>query len=109
MLILIGNLPRDVTLVELGQVLNHNNLKVRGSSQRGKRIDSSEYHCILIDTESNDIGHQLIKKIDGLKLGHNILTVRRYIDRAKTNTWQGENRRIKQLDLDFSEGKISNK
>lgn len=103
MLILIGNLPRDVTLVELGRVLNYNNLKARGSSQQGRRIDNSEYHCILVDTESDNIGHQLIKQIDGLELDSHILIVRRYIDRAKSNRWQGENRRIKQLDLDFPE------
>jgi hypothetical protein len=108
MLMLIGNLPRDVTLVELGRVLDHDNLKVRGSSHHGKRIDKSVYHCILVDTESDGVGHQLIKQIDGLKLGDNILSVRRYIDRAKSSGWQGENRRIKQLNLDFPEENISN-
>lgn len=108
MLIYIGNLPRDLTLVELGRVLGDDNLKVRGTTHSGKRIDKTEYHCILVDSETDDDGRKLIEQIDGLKLGNNILVARRYIDRDLSGSWQGENRRIRQLDLDLPEGEISN-
>jgi hypothetical protein len=108
MLIFIGNLPRNVTLVELEKILGRENLRVRCSTHSGKRKDKSEYHCILVNTESDDVGRKLIEQIDGLKLADNNLVARRYIDRESSRDWQGENRRIKQLDLEFSEKKVSN-
>ena len=108
MLIFIGNLPRNATLVELEKILGRENFRVRYSSHRGKRKDKSEYHCILVNTEIDNVGHKLIEQIDGLKLANNILVARQYIDREISGDWQGENRRIKQLDLDFPEDKISN-
>ena len=108
MLILIENLPRTATLAELEKILGRENLRVRCSSHRGKRKDKSEYHCILVNTENDNVGRKLIAQIDGLKFTNNILAARRYIDREISGDWQGENRRIKQLDLGFPEGKISN-
>ena len=107
MLIFIGNLPGDATLVELEEILGREHLRVRCSFHRGKRKDKTEYHCVLVDTESDDIGRKLIAQVDGLKLGNSNLVSRPYIDREKSGYWQGENRRIKQLDLDFPEGKMS--
>jgi hypothetical protein len=102
-MIFVGNLPRDATLVELEKILGRENLRVRCSSHRGERKDKSEYHCILVNTESDLVGQKLIGQIDGLKLGDNNLVARRYIDREISGDWQGENRRIKQLSLDFQD------
>ncbi|MFT5505415.1 MAG: hypothetical protein ACI845_001859 [Gammaproteobacteria bacterium] len=99
MLILIGNLPRDATLVKLETILGREDLRVRCSSHRGKRKDKSEYHCVLVSTESEEVGHHLIAQMEGLKLGNNKLDARQYIDREEIPHWQGENRRIKQLNL----------
>jgi hypothetical protein len=107
MLIYIGNLPRDVTLVELGRILGSDNSKVRGSSHRGQRIDKSEYHCILVNTESDDVGYELIEKIDELTLEDNTLVARRYIDREISSGWQEQNRRLRQLHMDSPEGTMS--
>ncbi len=103
MLIFIGNLPRDATLAELEKILGRENFRVRCSSHHGQRKDQSEYHCILVNTESDDVGRKLIGQIEGLKLGDNILVARRYIDRETARNWPGENRRIKQLSLSFQE------
>lgn len=108
MLILIENLPRAATLVEIEKILDRDNLRVRCSSHHGKRRDKSEYHCVLVNTENDSVGRKLIAQIDGLKFASNTLAARRYIEREISRDWQGENRRIKQFDLDFPEGKISN-
>jgi len=103
MLIFIENLPGDATLVELEKILGHNSFRVKYSSHRGKRKDKSEYHCILVNTKTDANGLKLVAKINGQKFGDNRLVARQYIDRDESQQWQGENRRLKQLDLDFQE------
>jgi hypothetical protein len=108
MLIFVENLPRDATLVELEEILGCANLRVRYSSHSGKRKDESEFHCVLVNAESDTVGRKLIEQIDGLELKNNILAARRYIEREKDGQWQGENRRIQQLSLNFPASKVSN-
>jgi len=103
MLIFVENLPGEITLVELEKVLKSKLLKLRCSFHHGERKDKSEYHCILVNTENDEVGHKLITQINGQKLGNQRLAAREYIDREATIQWPGENRRLKQLDLDFQE------
>ena len=107
MLIFIENLPRDTTLLELEEILGCEDLRVRYSSHRGKRKDESEFHCVLVNTENNEVGQNLIAQVSGLKLRNNHLIARPYIERGKTGGWQGENRRLQQLSLDFPENKVA--
>jgi len=101
MLIFIENLPGDATLVDLEKILKSEISRMKCSFHRGERKDKSEYHCLLVNTQTDDVGHQLIARINGRKLGDHKLAARQYIDRENPTQWQGENRRIKQLALDF--------
>ncbi len=98
MFVFIGNLPRDVSLVELQELLGDHEMSVDYALHRHEHNDN---HFVLAKANSNSDLESLIQQLHGRKIHNKNIEVRRFINRSGLEDWSGEDRRSYQLDLDI--------
>jgi RNA recognition motif-containing protein len=99
MLVYIGNLPGNSTLIELQNFLGNHEMSVDFTAHRHENNDS---HFLLIKTNSNESADDLIKELNGKFFYGEKIEARKFIKRSEQpQEWTKEERRTSQLELDF--------
>jgi hypothetical protein len=99
MLVFVGNLPGDSTLLELQNFLGNHEMSVDFSAHQHE-INGS--HFLLIKTNSFESAEDLISDLNGKRFNSVKIEARRFIKRSEQpQEWTKEERRTSQLELDF--------
>ena len=96
--VFIGNLPADGKLVELEDLLGGKTVHTRFERRMGRDRFDKDYHYFVVFTDSDNEGHGLIERLNGLVFDGRRISAREYIRRADRHpsvpSWSGEERRI---------------
>ncbi len=101
MLVFIGNLPGDAPLIEIQQLLHGHHLSVDFTSHRCDEWQSRDYHFVLVKMQDSESLNRLIGEIDGRLFRGHVLEARPFIRRKQQASWDGIERRVHQLALNF--------
>ncbi len=101
MLVFIGNLPGDAPLVEIQQLLHGRDLSVDFTSHRCADWKSRDYHFVLVEAFDAKTRDSLIAEINGRLFRGHVLEARPFITRKGDAEWDGVDRRVNQLALNF--------
>ncbi len=96
MLAFIGNLPGDLSLVELQGLLGDHEMSVDYSLHRHEHNDS---HFVLAKASSKADFETLVEQLHGKKIHNKTVEVREFVERRELEDWDGDDRRSYQLDL----------
>ncbi|MCP3688258.1 MAG: RNA-binding protein [Gammaproteobacteria bacterium] len=94
----IGNLPGELSLVELQGLLGDHEMSVDYSMHRHEHNDN---HFVLAKASSKEDLESLVSQLHGRKIHNNTVEIRKFINRRELEDWVGEDRRSYQLDLDM--------
>jgi hypothetical protein len=99
MLVYVGNLPGDTTLIELQNFLGNHEMSVDFTAHQHENNDS---HFLLIKTNSFESADDLISELNAKRFNGIKIEARKFIKRSEqAQEWTEEERRISQLEFDF--------
>ncbi len=99
MLIFVGNLPEDSTLIDLKHFLGNHEMSVDFSAHRHEKTGS---HFLLIKTNSFESADDLIRELNGKSFNGVKIEARKFSKRnMQQQEWTKEERRTSQLEFDF--------
>lgn len=101
MLIFVGNLPGEASLLELQNFLGNHEMSVNYSAHRQQNEHSENTHFLLIKTHSHESADELIDELNGKHFHNSQILARRYIQRRSPQIWNGVERRQYQLNLEL--------
>ena len=101
MLVFIGNLPGDAPLVEIQKLLQGRNVTVDFTSHRCQDWKTRDYHFVLVETYDSESLDSLVEEMNGRLFRGHVLEARPFVKRKGESDWDGIERRVNQLALNF--------
>jgi len=92
--VFIGNLPADSTFGELRELLGDQEVHTRFEQRLGRDRFDRNYHFLVVHTESNQAGMELIEQLNGMLFKEQRISARGYVERSNDKSWSGKDRRI---------------